>query len=75
MTERSNFTVTGSIKQAKKQVRTGQVANQNAASTVSTGNPAATKFKGFGGQDSAQLIPQRKQVNLTKPRDPLFLPK
>lgn len=52
MTERSNFGVTGSIKNAKKQVRSGKVLGSNVA-TVFVNNPEATKFKGFGGRDSA----------------------
>jgi len=74
MTERSNFTVTGSIKEAKKAVKNGKIVGNN-VSTFFINNDKAIKFKSFGGKDSAQILPEnRKKPNINKEREPLFVP-
>jgi len=52
MTERSNFSVTGSVKQAKKKVKTGSVPVNN-VNGMFTGAPIVGKFKNLGNYDGA----------------------
>ena len=73
MTERSNFAITGSIKNAKKKVKTG-VPSSN-VNSMFTGDNKGGKFRGFGGVDSAQIKYNKKQTGLTKEREPLYLPR
>lgn len=74
MTERSNFSATGGMKKARKNLKNVQEDQDFYTPPVEF-----KKFQpGFGGVDGSQIMPPKNQSiieNLSKERPPLHLPK
>ena len=75
MTERSNFSATEGVKKAKTKVLQKDDSQHDFLVTPAESKKHG-KQSGFGGIDSAQIVPPKnRDYDFTQPRPPLHLPK
>jgi hypothetical protein len=63
MTERSNFTATGGVKQVKKMIKKGMVSSASTAVfSVGVTDASRSRYKpALGGVDGSQIVPEKKR--------------
>lgn len=73
MTERSGFSATQGLGIAREVAK--YIPEEQTVKTAVTQLDKSKYRKGFAGEDGSQILPPRKQFDVTKPRAPLHHPK